>query len=163
MFASRTWQHSAGSTNKIGCRHTAAQCAPVCREILEALIPAMLGAQGGEEEGDDSLLQGITRGSFQGIMQDRLSSHVMEASTLSSPHICHNPILLVTPHLSLPHTTACETLLLLLLLHTHHTALGKSILLPLSVQHFCLHLCSAGVQRRQLSCVDCCHCCLLCV
>lgn len=44
----------------------------------------MLGAQGGEEEGDDSLLQGITRGSFQGIMQDRLSSHVMEVRTC--PH-----------------------------------------------------------------------------
>ena len=52
-----------------------------CREALQALIPAMLGAQhGAEEEGDDSLLQGITRGSLQGIMQDRLSSHVMEVS-----------------------------------------------------------------------------------
>ena len=53
-----------------------------CREALEALIPAMLGARGGEEEGDDSLLQGITRSSFQGIMQDRLSSHVMEVLLL---------------------------------------------------------------------------------
>ena len=52
------------------------------REALEALIPAMLGAHGDEEEGDDSLLQGITRGSFQGIMQDRLSSHVMEVCLL---------------------------------------------------------------------------------
>ena len=52
-----------------------------CREALQALIPAMLGAQGAEEEGDDSLLQGITRGTFQGIMQDRLSSHVMEVCT----------------------------------------------------------------------------------
>lgn len=43
----------------------------------------MLGAQGGEEEGDDSLLQGLTRGSFQGIMQDRLSSHVMEVCFVS--------------------------------------------------------------------------------
>lgn len=50
----------------------------VCREALEALIPAMLGAQADAEEGDDSLLQGITRSSFQAIMQDRLSSHVME-------------------------------------------------------------------------------------
>ena len=44
----------------------------------------MLGAQGAEEEGDDSLLQGITRGTFQGIMQDRLSSHVMEVCTPTS-------------------------------------------------------------------------------
>jgi len=52
----------------------------VCREALQALIPAMLGAQSDAEEGDDSLLQGITRSSFQSIMQDRLSSHVMEVS-----------------------------------------------------------------------------------
>lgn len=57
------------------------QQALLCREALQALIPAMLGAQGTEEEGDDSLLQGITRGTFQGIMQDRLSSHVMEVYT----------------------------------------------------------------------------------
>ncbi|KAL0033664.1 hypothetical protein WJX79_010817 [Trebouxia sp. C0005] len=47
-------------------------------EALQALIPAMLGAQSDAEEGDDSLLQGITRSSFQSIMQDRLSSHVVE-------------------------------------------------------------------------------------
>jgi len=52
----------------------------VCREALQALIPAMLGAQSDAEEGDDSLLQGITRTTFQGIMQDRLSSHVMEVT-----------------------------------------------------------------------------------
>ena len=60
-----------------------------CREALQALIPAMLGAQGAEEEGDDSLLQGITRGTFQGIMQDRLSSHVMEVCTPLSLSTVH--------------------------------------------------------------------------
>ena len=62
-----------------------------CREALQALIPAMLGAQGAEEEGDDSLLQGITRGTFQGIMQDRLSSHVMEVCTPLSLCALHAP------------------------------------------------------------------------
>lgn len=51
----------------------------------------MLGAQGGEEEGDDSLLQGITRGRFQGIMQDRLSSHVMEVCTCPHTTLLDSP------------------------------------------------------------------------
>ncbi|KAL0051826.1 hypothetical protein WJX82_002725 [Trebouxia sp. C0006] len=54
-------------------------------EALQALIPAMLGAQPDAEEGDDSLLQGITRTTFQGIMQDRLSSHVMEVVFAVAP------------------------------------------------------------------------------
>ena len=62
-----------------------------CREALQALIPAMLGAQGAEEEGDDSLLQGITRGTFLGILKDRLRSLLMVVCTPISLCAFHAP------------------------------------------------------------------------